>query len=239
MRTVDEKTVAGADALCRVVDAMQTLSVVIWFAEVFLSLLSVHGIAVILVIAGALFDMLFAYRFFWRTAGCERPLPVVMGLSSILPLLLASGPYLFSLPAGASAGAGGIVTVFASFRVLRLAGHSVRCHGIDGTDGVRTLAMAVLVCAGAVLSFVFQYLPVSIPAGSHYILAQVLVAGCGLLVVLVTDATKLAGTGRGTAGRKAFRQYGQGTTPDRRLPVPDTPTGREELAGILGKSSPW
>lgn len=82
-------------------------------------------------ILGVLFDLLFSYEFFIRLFRAEQPIPWLSGCSSILPLLLVSGPFLSGWilsDLGASAVRGlwlgtppiASLAVIASLRILRL-----------------------------------------------------------------------------------------------------------------------
>ncbi|PKL08007.1 MAG: hypothetical protein CVV51_11190, partial [Spirochaetae bacterium HGW-Spirochaetae-7] len=83
-------------------------------------------------IVATLFDMVFAYEFIVRAALRERPFPWMAGLSSVVPLLAVSGPFLSGL-AGADFGAAAVrgfwlgtppmggLAVLAALRLLRVA----------------------------------------------------------------------------------------------------------------------
>ena len=82
-------------------------------------------------IVATLFDMVFAYEFIVRAALRERPFPWMAGLSSVVPLLAVSGPFLSGLAAadfGAAAVRGfwlgsppaGGLAVLAALRLLRV-----------------------------------------------------------------------------------------------------------------------
>ncbi len=83
-------------------------------------------------IVGVLFDIVFSYEFFVLLLRGARPIPWLRGLSSVLPLLLVSGPFLagwasFDLGAAAVRGfwlgappVGGLAVV-AALRLLRVA----------------------------------------------------------------------------------------------------------------------
>lgn len=118
-------------------------------------------------IVGVLFDILFSYEFFVLLLRRARPFPWLRGLSSVLPLLLVSGPFLagwasFDLGAAAVRGfwlgappVGGLAVV-AALRLLRVARPLPRPSGIGSgrrsAAGTAAIFGIVAVLLGATAS---------------------------------------------------------------------------------------
>ncbi|MBN2873951.1 MAG: hypothetical protein JXM71_02555 [Spirochaetales bacterium] len=156
-RTLD--TLAVISVLAVLTGAALTAAGVSWRARAYVSIVS------------TLFDVIFAYEFIARSATRERPFPWLYGLSSVLPLLAVSGPFIAGwLMADVSATAvrgfwlgpaplGGLSTL-AALRLLRVIrpfqGNYER--NLSSKDSARKLAASIglaVVLVGSLASDAF------------------------------------------------------------------------------------
>ncbi|PKL25366.1 MAG: hypothetical protein CVV47_04730 [Spirochaetae bacterium HGW-Spirochaetae-3] len=114
-------------------------------------------------IVGVLFDVVFSYEFFIHLLQKERPFPWLRGASSVLPLLLVSGPFISgwaSLDLGASAVRGfwlgaspiGGLAVVAALRLLRVARPFQRAKPATGSPGGRVAVSGAAAAAVGIVA---------------------------------------------------------------------------------------
>ena len=156
------------DSAGSTLDALAVVSVLAVFAGAVLTASGASWrVGAYVSIVGVLFDILFSYEFFVLLLRGARPFPWLRGLSSVLPLLLVSGPFLsgwaaFDLGAAAVRGfwlgappVGGLAVV-AALRLLRVARPLPRPSGVGsgrrsaaGTAAIFGIAAVILGAAAS------------------------------------------------------------------------------------------
>ena len=147
MERDNDKSVILGHRGATIVATLDTLSVLSVIAVLVGAALAASGaqwrLRAFFSIVATLFDMVFTYEFIARAVLREKPFPWMAGLSSIIPLLAVSGPFLWGL-AGADFGAAAVrgfwlgappmggLAVLAALRLLRVTRLASPSTGVSG-----------------------------------------------------------------------------------------------------------